>query len=140
MAYEESGDRKYLDCALRSCRWYAKAQRADGGLIRGTYLDFNTDSFGHATSGIAAAMTMFCNAIKITQSDEFLQPLGKALDYCMRLQFTNPADENLKGAILEKILPPDGTDNSPYYIRDLGTIFYIQGVSEILKLNKENIL
>jgi len=140
MAYEESGDRKYLDCALRSCRWYAKAQRADGGLIRGTYLDFSTDSFGHATSGIAAAMTMFCNAMKITKSDEFAQPLAKALDYCMTVQFTNPADENLKGAILEKVLPPDGTDNSPYYIRDLGTIFYIQGISAILKLNKENIL
>ena len=134
MAYKESGDRRYLDCALRSCRWYAKAQRADGGLLRGTYTDFTTDSFGHATSGIAAAMTMFCNAIKITGSEEFLPPLAKALDYCMKMQFINPSDTEMKGAILEKILPPDGTDNSPYYIRDLGTIFFIQGVFEILTL------
>lgn len=140
MAYEESGDRKYLDCALRSCRWYAKAQRVDGGLIRGTYLDFSTDSFGHATSGIASAIAMFCKAIRITKSDEFYQPLAKALSFCMKMQFTNPSDENLRGAILEKVLPPDGTDNSPYYIRDLGTIFFILGVCEILKLNKDNIL
>ncbi|OGV53520.1 MAG: hypothetical protein A2017_15940 [Lentisphaerae bacterium GWF2_44_16] len=133
-AYKECGEKKYLDCALRSCRWYVKAQRKDGGLIRGTYLDFSTDSFGHATSGIAAAMSMFCDAMKISGTDEFLEPLAKALNYCMKMQFVNPQDKNLKGAILEKVLPPDGTDRSPYHIRDLGTIFFIQGASKILEL------
>ncbi|MFA6291174.1 MAG: hypothetical protein WC637_05295 [Victivallales bacterium] len=133
-AYGESGDKRYLDCALRSCRWYAKAQRMDGGIIRGTYLDFNTDSFGHATSGAAASMIMFCEAIRVTKSDEFIQPLARALNYCMRMQFVNPEDKNLRGAILEKVLYPDGTDRIPYHIRDLGTIFFIQAVSKILKL------
>lgn len=50
----------------------------------------------------------------------------------MNMQFTNPEDPNLKGAILEKIMPPDGTDHNPYYIRDLGTIFFIQTISMYL--------
>jgi len=52
----------------------------------------------------------------------------------MKMQFTNPEDPNLKGAILEKVLPPDGTDRSPYHIRDLGTIFFIQAASLYLQV------
>lgn len=135
MAYAESGERKYLDCALRACRWYARAQRRDGGLLRGTYLDFSTDSFGHATSGIAAAMTMFLQAMQMTGSDEFREPLRKALQFCLNMQFTRPADPNLRGAILEKVLPPDGTDRNPYHIRDLGTIFFAQAAAALLALD-----
>lgn len=133
LAWQESGERKYLDCALRSCRWYARAQRRDGGLIRNTGLDFNTDSFGHSTSGTACAMIMYITANKITGDDEFLPSLAKALEYCLKMQFVDPRDENLRGCILEKVLPPDGTDRSPYHIRDLGTIFFIQAVAKILE-------
>lgn len=128
MAFEESGDQKYLDCAIRAANWYVKAQRADGGLFRGTYADFCTDSFGHSTSGIACAAIMWSELIKLTGDVKYQEPLEKALSFCMSVQFTDPSDMNLDGAILEKILPPDGTDRSPYYIRDLGTIFYIQAI------------
>jgi hypothetical protein len=33
---------------------------------------------------------------------------------------------------MEKVLPPDGTDACPYYIRDLGTVFFIQAASRRL--------
>jgi hypothetical protein len=131
-AYNDSDDKKYLDCFLRSCRWYAKAQRADGGLLRGTYTDFNTDSFGHATSGMACALQMWLDADAVTGKTEFADNAAKGLEFCLKMQFTNPSDPNLKGAILEKVLPPDGTDASPYHIRDLGTIFFIQALAKIL--------
>ena len=35
-------------------------------------------------------------------------------------------------ALLEKVTPPYGSDASPYYIRDLGTIFFIQAAAEYL--------
>ena len=137
MAFQDSGEEKYLDCALRACRWYVKAQRRDGGLFRGTYEDFTSDSFGHATSGIAAAISMFLEATQVTGSREFIPPLAKALAYCMKMQFRDVADDNLRGAILEKILPPDGSDRNPYHIRDLGTIFYAQAAAKILALGDE---
>ena len=62
----------------------------------------------------------------------WLDPIYKALKFAMSVQFTEPQDANLKGCILEKVLPPEGSDASPYYIRDLGTIFYIQAVTELL--------
>jgi hypothetical protein len=54
------------------------------------------------------------------------------------MQFTCPADPWLKGVILEKVLPVHdgwsrkGGDDSPYYIRDLGTIFFVQAAAQYL--------
>lgn len=132
-AYLESKDEKYLECFERACRWYAGAQRADGGLFRGTYMDFSTDSFGHATSGLACAMIMWLEYESLTGKNEFAGHFEKGLEYCLKMQFVNPSDPNLKGAILEKVLPPDGTDNSPYHVRDIGTIFFIQVVAKLLE-------
>jgi rhamnogalacturonyl hydrolase YesR len=132
MAYEETKDDKYLQCAIRSADWYAHAQRKDGGMFRGTFIDFNTNSFGHATSGIACATIMWIELTRILNDKRYVEPMEKALKYCMMMQFRNPRDPNLKGAILEKVLEPDGTDSSPYYIRDLGTIFFIQAAAKAI--------
>ena len=70
---------------------------------------------------------------ELTHDAYWITPLEKALKFCMRMQFTTPEDKNLTGAILEKVLPPDGSDRLPYYIRDLGTIFFIQAAAGIIK-------
>ena len=54
----------------------------------------------------------------------------------MNLQFNRAEDKNLHGCILEKVLTPDGTDRNPYFIRDLGTIFFIQAAIKYLGQNK----
>ena len=56
------------------------------------------------------------------------------------MQFRSAADPNLQGAVLEKLLMPDGSDRSPYYLRDLGTIFFLQAAAAYLKQDggKEN--
>ncbi len=133
MAYQETGDKKYLNCAKRCADWYAKAQRKDGGIFRNTYIDFNTDSFGHATSGIACAVILWHDFEKITGQKIYNKHLIQALKYCLSMQFREPQDANLKGCILEKVIPPDGTDVSPYHVRDLGTIFFIQAASLVLR-------
>ena len=130
--YKETGDRTYLDAATRAGRWYAQAQRADGGLFRGTYRDFNTDSFGHATSGIACAAKLWVRLWKTTGEESWLAPIGKALRFCMNMQVHSCRDGNLQGVIIEKILPPNGTDESLIHIRDLGTIFFVQAACEAL--------
>ena len=63
MAFKDSGEAEYLECAIRSGEWYVKAQRADGGMFRGVYADFRTDSFGHATSGAACAAILWREAL-----------------------------------------------------------------------------
>jgi len=136
-AWRDSRDTRWLDAACRSGEWYIKAQRNDGGLFRYTDLDFKTPSFDHATSGIQCAAILWLRLFQETGDARWLEPMRRALAYAMRLQFIEPSDANLKGCILEKVLPPDGTDRSPYHIRDLGTIFFIQAASMLLLANRK---
>ena len=134
-SYLDTRDSSFLQLAIRAGQWYKKAQRADGGLIRRTFLDFNTDCFGHATSGIVCAVKLWAMLHHLTNDPQWLEPIHRALHYCMMMQLTNPADPNLRGAIIEKILPPDGTDRNPIHLRDLATIFHIQAAAITLQLN-----
>lgn len=132
LMHKLSGEKKYLDCAVRGAEWYKNALRLDGGMFRDTSLDFNTPSFGHALSGVTCAI-IFWNDLRrdcnIKDYDEYIK---KALDFCMSMQFRDVEDENLQGALLEKVLPPGGTDLPPWYIRDTGTIFYVQAIAQLL--------
>ncbi|MHA1818895.1 MAG: hypothetical protein ACTSU2_06815 [Promethearchaeota archaeon] len=58
--------------------------------------------------------------------------IRKGARFCFKMQMTMPENEELYGVIIEKILPLDGSDKNPLYIRDLGTIFYIQMVYNLL--------
>lgn len=131
-AFRRSGRRAFLETALASGEFCLKAMRADGGYIRGTYLGFNTDSFGHATSGSACAALLFLELFAETGERRWFDAATRALDFCSKVQLCQTADPNLKGAILEKVLPPDGTDRHPYYLRDLGTIFFVTAAARYL--------
>ncbi|HWL51668.1 MAG TPA: hypothetical protein VNQ90_04490 [Chthoniobacteraceae bacterium] len=127
------GTSRYREGALRSADWYARALRRDGGFFRNTSIDFNTDSFHHATSGSACAAIVFLRASMEAGEHRYLPLAIRALTFCMDAQFVKAKDPNLKGAILEKILPPDGSDDSPYHLRDLGSIFFIQAAALALQ-------
>lgn len=133
--YRETGDRRFLELFRRSVRWYDRALRLDGGFMRATSPDFNTGCFGHATSGSACAALCFLDMAELEDREYWLARAEKALHYCCAMQFTSASDPNMQGAVLEKVRIPDGTDRSPYYLRDLGTIFFIQAASSYLKRN-----
>jgi hypothetical protein len=48
------------------------------------------------------------------------------------MQLRNVRDPNLNGALIEGVEAPDGTDASPYNIRDLASIFFVQAVSRLI--------
>lgn len=135
--YEETGDKRLLDIAKQNARWYIKAMRSDGGIIRETHVDFKTSTFNQATSGTACAVILLAELWRVTQEEEWLAPLVTGLDYCMGMQITEAKDPNLQGVIVEKYLYPYGTDQLPIYIRDLGTIFFIQAAATVLACKPE---
>ncbi|NQU39160.1 MAG: hypothetical protein HQ523_04335 [Lentisphaerae bacterium] len=130
---QATGDQRYLDCCRRSATWYVKAMREDGGLFRNTDANFNTPSFGQATSGIACAAILWHELAREYGDTEWDEPLLRGLRFCRGVQFSTPTDPNLRGAILEKVVTPDGTDAPPWYLRDVGTFFYIQAVALVLR-------
>ena len=131
-AWQESGERKYLDCARRAGEWYLHAMRSDGGLFRNTSREFRTPSFGQETSGIACAAILWQDLYKETKEERWMAAVDKALSYCLSMQFREVQDGNLKGALLERVTAPNGTDRSPYHVRDLATIFFVQAASRMM--------
>ncbi len=139
-AWKHSGDQRYLACALRVAEWYRQAQRLDGGMFRMTDRHFRTSTHDDATSGVLCAALVWLDLILAGHGQAHLHPLRHALAYGYRMQFGQTSDPNLAGAILEKILAPDGTDRPNFAVRDLGTIFYIQAVVSMLDQGLERTL
>ena len=137
-SYYASGNEEFLKTAIASGEFTLKGLRYDGGWIRGLVLEreeplcFNTQSFGHATSGSACAAIFFMDLYAETNDGKWKESAELALEYCMRLQVRQADDSNMQGVIIEKVLYPDGTDTNPYHIRDLGTIFFVQAAAEYI--------
>ena len=124
--YEHTGDESWLNIAIRCGQWYLNAQRNDGGMFKRTSINGKTDSFGHATSASACAGIFYLDLYEATKDKKWLDGAQLSLQFCRSMQFTKPQDPNLKGAILEKVHRPDGTENIRYHVRDLATIFFLQ--------------
>ena len=101
--------------------------------MRTTGPDFNTASFGHATSGIACAAVPWHELTREFGDQQWVEPLCRALNFCRTVQFTRTEDPNPQGAILEKVLPPDGADKPPRYLRDVGIFLCVQALSMVLR-------
>jgi len=136
-AHDETGDARFLECAIRAGEWYLNAMRTDGGLFRNTTRDFRTPSFGHENSGICCAIILWNDLWQRTADERWAAAIRTALRFCRQLQFSETSDPNLTGALLERVRPPDGTDRSPFELRDLGTIFYAQAISRLLISSSE---
>ena len=134
-AFIASNNQKYLNRAVESANWYVKALRSDGGLFRATLNDFKTSSFGHATSGSASAASFLYRLATEFNLEEYFEPMELALNFCVKMQLTNTKDPNLSGVILEKVNFPCGSDDPPYHVRDLGSIFFIQAAASYIKGN-----
>lgn len=132
-AFMDSGNSVYYDSLRRCGEWYLRAQRQDGSLFRSTDLQFNTPAFGLCSSGISCASLLWMRLYSIDRDTRWMEAVERALQFNMKVQFRNVSDENLAGAILERTVFIPGSDSSPYYLRDLGTIFFIQAAVRYLE-------
>ena len=139
-AWRETGEDRWLLAACRAGDWYRQALRADGGIFRNTDLSFNTTSFDHATSGGLCAAILWMSLYGATSDVRWLEPIYKSVEFAMSMQLVSSSDENANGAVIEQLLPPDGSGRNPYHIRDLATIFFVQAGVRLLEMaNTENV-
>ena len=127
-AFQENGDKRYLDCARRVGEWYLHLTRDEGDPFHGSL----RQSSGIDTSGMACAAILWMDLFQETKDERWMAAARRALRYCMNMQFREVQDPNLKGAFLEQVLPPNGTDRSPFYVRDIATIFFVQAACKFL--------
>ncbi len=136
-AYRETGNEEYLDSLRRCGEWYLHAQRLDGGMFRRTDLRFNTQCFGVCTSGISCASLLWMRLYSIDHDARWMRAVERALEFNLSVQFRDASDPNLEGAVLESTSTPNGSDRSPYNLRDIATIFFIQAAERYLALTAE---
>jgi len=131
-AFKVTGEGRYFAAFKRAMEWYRHALRTDGGLFRDTSQHGNTASFRHTTSASACAALMFMDYWRETGDESIMAPLANALRFCLSMQIRETREPRLKGAVIESVMNPQGTDHAPIVIRDLGTIFLVQAACEFI--------
>ncbi len=81
---------------------------------------------------MASAAILWLDLFQETKDDKWRAAARRALRYCLSMQFREVQDPNLKGALLETMLPPNGSDRSPFFVRDSATIYFIQAACKFL--------
>jgi uncharacterized protein YyaL (SSP411 family) len=127
-AFQETGERRYLECARRVGDWYLHLTRDETDPFHGSL----RESPGLETSGMACAAILWLDLFQETKDERWMAAARRAVRYCLGMQFREAQDPNLRGAVLEQVLPPNGSDRSPYYVRDIATIFFIQAACKML--------
>jgi len=128
VAFQESGDRRYLDCARRVGDWYLHLTRDEADPFHASL----RSSQAVDTSGMACAAILWMDLYQETKDERWMSATRRALRYCLSMQFRDVQDASLKGALLEQLLPPNGSDRSPFYVRDIATIYFIQAACRFL--------
>ena len=127
-AYRESGERRYLECAKRVGDWYMHLARDEADPFHGSL----RESAGLETSGMACAAILWLELFEESREQRWMAAVRRAMRYCLNMQFREVQDPNLKGAFMEQVLPPNGSDRSPFFVRDIATTFFIQAACRMV--------
>jgi hypothetical protein len=127
-AFQDSGDRRYLEGARRVGDWYLHLTRDETDPFHASLRPSQTVD----TSGMACAAILWLDLYQETKDERWRAAARRALRYCLTMQFREVQDPNLKGALLETMIPPNGSDRSPFYVRDIAAIFFVQAACRFL--------
>ncbi|CAN5775813.1 hypothetical protein BH23CHL5_BH23CHL5_06360 [soil metagenome] len=145
-AYDETGNSRYLECAVRAADWWLEGQTIDGGMYYSPGPDHSHTAYGLCTS-VSAVAAMYCLELwnRIGES-RFLEAAHRSLGYLLRAQFSEAEPAlNVVGALYEAPNQPDGTTCPGFLVRDLPAIFAIRawamamGTPAVLDLDSSSV-
>jgi beta-glucuronidase len=127
--FEETGDRRYLDAAVRTARTTTKMQREDGAIFYDNNIDANTGIRARERSLTGSAVA-FAGLIWLRLRDhgfeEFTPNIERSLRWLLANRYpTNHPDPNLRGGFLETwVKNDDGATR--IQVRDIATAFALR--------------
>jgi hypothetical protein len=135
MAYDAFQEQKYLVAAIRAGDWYINNSNLDGGYYYHTTREGHKHlSYDFSTSAVGCAVIMWCDLWQRLKDERYLTAIERALGFLLRAQFNQDvSDPNIQGAFFEGYLPPDGTMEPGFYLRDIATIFSTRALLTILE-------
>ena len=100
--YDLTGDRRFLEAAARTARFYARAQEADGAFHYGFKIDGTGDRRSNSGSTSALAGIVWLRLDRARGTREFVDNVGRSLRWILtnRYPSTHP-DPALAGGVME---------------------------------------
>ncbi len=125
-AYEMTKDRKYLESAARTARFYTNYQQKNGAMFYHAKLDGTMDKSSICSSEVAFAGLLWLRLVQYGYP-EFIPNYERSVSWLMTSIFDkNHPDPNLRGATVE-VTTSISSNNTPKIInRDLGTTFTLR--------------
>lgn len=100
--YELTGDKRYLEAAIKTVRRYQKATQKDGTFYYVNYLDGRYDD--NSITGSATAFTgiLMIRLVKLGAGEEFKNNIETNADWIIKNRYSVAhSDKNLRGAVID---------------------------------------
>ncbi|MHB1688355.1 MAG: beta-L-arabinofuranosidase domain-containing protein [Ignavibacteriaceae bacterium] len=100
--YDITKDKRYLNAALKTLKFFQKVQRPDGTIYYKNYLNGKFKDNSITGSAVAFAAMLWIRAVGYGVGDKFKPGIEKSFKWIMRNRFSvdNP-DKNLAGAVID---------------------------------------
>lgn len=128
--YELTGEKKFLNAAVKTMRTYQKAMQKDGTFYYVNYLNGGYNENSVTGSATAFSGILWIRLLKLGVGEEFAKSLEKAAEWVVKNRFSvNHPDKNLRGAVIDtRTRRKKG--NIWITQRDVGTSFGLRFLSD----------
>lgn len=100
--YDLTGDKRYLDAALKTARMYVKLQKSDGTIYYRNYVDGGANRNSISGSTVAFAGIIWLRLLQYGVGDEFDNNIDLSLNWTLKNRYSKDhPDENLAGGFIE---------------------------------------
>jgi len=124
--YDLTGDKRYLEAALKVGRFYTKFQQKTGAFFYRNYLDGSADKFSISGSTTAFSGILWLRLLNYGVGNEFEENIIKSVQWILQNQFPpHHPDKNLAGQFLE-LKTKQKKAEVRIYNRDVGTPFCVR--------------
>ncbi len=127
--YELTGDKRYLEAALKTGRLYSKFQQPDGTIYYKNYLSGKSNRNSISGSTVAFAGIVWLRLLEYGVGEEFKENIEKSLEWTLKNRFsTDHPDKNLAGSFFE--IRTRRKDGLWITLRDIATSFSLRFLAD----------
>ena len=127
--YELTDDKRYLEAALKTARYYTTHQQSDGTFYYKNYINKSPNRNSVSGSTVAFAGMVWLRLLQYGAGDEFKGNIEKSVEWTLKNRFSrNHPDKNLGGGFFE--IRTRRKDGLWITLRDIATSFSLRFLAD----------